>query len=87
MNTEMELQSVRERVSKLEAQLSFLYRHLNVTYVPGANYELDPADREVAEHLKKGDMMKAVMTYRQVHKVGLDEAKAAVYDIKAGLGY
>lgn len=84
MNEELEIQAVRARVSKLEAEMRFLYKHLGVTFVP--SFELDPADKEVAEFIKKGDAMRAVATYRAVHKVGLVEAKAAVEKIRAGLG-
>jgi hypothetical protein len=84
MNTEMEVQAVRGRVAKLEAELRFLYKHLGVTFVP--TFELDPADKEVVEWLKKGDEMRALGTYRAVHMVSLIEAKAAVDEIRAGLG-
>ncbi|MEW5940058.1 MAG: hypothetical protein AB1750_10375 [Chloroflexota bacterium] len=86
MNDELEIRAVRERVSKLEAQVRFLYKHLDVEYVQGAYFELEPADKDVAEFLKKGDMVRAVATYRAVHLVGLAEAKAAVEEIRAGLG-
>jgi hypothetical protein len=58
MNDEPEIQAVRARVSKLEAEVRFLYKHLWVTFVP--TFELDPADRDVAEFLKKGDEMRAL---------------------------
>lgn len=84
MNDDLEIQAVRARVAKLEAEMRFLYKHLNVTFVP--TFELDPADREVAEFLKKGDELKAITAYRGIHKVSLNEAKAAVSEIRAGLG-
>jgi ribosomal protein L7/L12 len=83
MDAEVELQTVRERVKKLEAEVRFLYKHLGVTFVPA--FELDPADQEVVDWLKAGDTMKAIMAYREVHKVSLNEAKAAVEEIRAGL--
>jgi ribosomal protein L7/L12 len=86
MNIELELQSLRGRVSKLEAELRFIYKHLSVTYVPEP-FALDAADKDVAEYLEKGDVMGALKTYRMVHNVSLEEAKAAVDEIKASLGY
>lgn len=84
MNADIQIQAVRERVAKLEAEMRFLYKHLGVTFVP--TFELDPADKEVAEHLKKGDEIKAIAAYRTIHMVSLNEAKAAVDEIRAGLG-
>lgn len=84
MNEELAVQAVRARVAKLEAEVRFLYKHLGVTFVP--SFELDPADKEVAEWLKKGNEIKAITEYRAVHFVGLSEAKAAVDEIRAGLG-
>jgi len=84
MNDELEIQAIRARVSKLEAEVRFLYKHFDVTFVP--SFELDPADKDVVEFLKKGDEMRALATYRAVHKVSLQEAKVAVDAIRAGLG-
>jgi ribosomal protein L7/L12 len=84
MNPELQIQAVRERVAKLEAEMRFLYKHLNVTFTP--TFELDPADKEVAEWLKKGNELKAIAEYRAIHLVGMNEAKAAVDEIRAGLG-
>jgi ribosomal protein L7/L12 len=84
MNEELAVQAVRTRVAKLEAEVRFLYKHLGVTFVP--SFELNPADKEVAEWLKKGNEIKAIAEYRAVHFVGLVEAKAAVEEIRAGLG-
>jgi hypothetical protein len=84
MNDELEIQALRGRVSKLEAEMRFLYKHLGVTFIP--SFELDPADKDVVEFLKKGDEMRALATYRAVHKVSLNEAKAGVDEIRAGLG-
>lgn len=84
MNNDLQTQVLRERVAKLEAEMRFLYKHLAVTFV--ATFELDPADKDVAEFLKKGEEMKAIATYRGIHQVGLNEAKAAVDAMRAGLG-
>ena len=84
MNDELEIQALRKRVSQLEAEVHFLYKHFDLTFVP--TFELDPADNEVVEWLKKGNEIKAIGTYRAVHMVGLVEAKAAVDEIRIGLG-
>ncbi|NUM49131.1 MAG: hypothetical protein HUU38_30900, partial [Anaerolineales bacterium] len=84
INTDLQTQALRERVSKLEAEMRFLYKHLNVTFVP--TFEVDPADREVVEWLKKKNEIQAIAKYRAIHMVSLPEAKAAVDEIRAGLG-
>lgn len=84
MNSELEVQALRKRVAKLEAETRFLYKHLGVAFAP--SFDLDPADRGVVEWLKQGNEIKAIATYRAVHLVGMNEAKAAVDEIRAGLG-
>jgi len=86
MNVELQSQVLRERISKLEAQVRFLYKHLNVTYVPGADFDLDPRDQATADFLKKGDELGAIKSYRATHGVDVAEAKAAVDEIRSGLG-
>jgi ribosomal protein L7/L12 len=84
MNESLEIQAVRARVSKLEAEVRFLYKHLGVTFVP--SFELDPADQPVVDALKKGEEIKAIGAYRAIHNVSLVEGKAAVDEIRIGLG-
>lgn len=84
MNEDLQISALRKRVAKLEAEMRFLYKHLNVTFVP--TFELDPADKEVAEWLRKGDEMKAIAAYRSVHQASFNDAKAAVDEIRSGLG-
>lgn len=84
MIDELEIQAMRARLAKLEAEVRFLYKYFGVTFMP--TFELDPADREVVEYLKKREDLKAVTAYRAIHKVSLNEAKAAVDEIRAGLG-
>ena len=86
MDAELEVRALRQRVSKLETYVNFLYKHFGVTFVP-APFSLDPADAEVANCLKKGDTVGALRAYRAIHGVSVDEAKATVDEIKAGLGY
>jgi len=84
MNADLEVQALSERVHKLEAKVHFIMKHFDLTFVP--TFDLDPADTEVVEWLKKKNDIKAVAAYRAVHMVGLAEAKAAVDEIRAGLG-
>jgi len=84
MSVEIQIQAARERIAKLEAEVHFLYKHFGVTFV--STFELDPADKEVAEFLKKKDEMKAITAYRAIHQVSFSEAKAAVDEIRIGLG-
>ncbi len=81
---EDELVSLRRRVSDLEAQVEFLYRHLGVTFVP------DPSlidDSKVIEQIKKGNLIEAIKIYRQTYNTGLAESKKAVEEMKAKHGY
>jgi hypothetical protein len=84
MSTETEVLSLRTRVAELEAQVQFLYQHLGVTYVPEA---MSGYDTEIAEYLKRGDMLGAIKIHRARHNSSLAEAKAEVEALKARLGY
>ena len=85
MNEVLEIEALRKRVSQLEAKMYFLYKHFDVTFVPE---EVPPeeADPKVVAQLKKGDLMGAIREYRGIHQVNLEEAKAAVDELKARLG-
>ena len=74
---------LRDRVTHLEGEVAFLYRHLGVTFVPEARPDDDPA---IIEQLKAGKMLQAITVYRGIHKVGVDEARSAVEEIKGRLG-
>ena len=79
-----EIVILRGRISKLEAQVQFLYKHLGVTFVP-ESVSIDEA--EIVEYLKKGDVMGAIRMHRSIHNSGLAEAKTAVDEIRSRLGY
>ena len=83
-NIETDVLNLRARVAELEGQVQYLYKHLGVTYVPEA---VAGYDREIVDRLKKGDMMGAIQLYRTTYKSGLAEAKKAVEELKARLGY
>jgi len=78
-----EIAQLRGRISKLEAEMSFLYKHLGVTFVP----ETVPTDdAEIVEYLKKGDVMGAIRAHRSIYSSDLAQAKAAVDDIRSRVG-
>jgi|WetSurMetagenome_2_1015567.scaffolds.fasta_scaffold84667_2 hypothetical protein len=75
--------SLRQRVYKLEQKLDYLFQQTRVEYLedPG---EVD--DPRVIDALRSKDLFTAIAFYREVHHVGLAEAKSAVEGIKAKLG-
>ncbi len=83
-NIETDVLNLRARVAELESQVQFLYKHLSVTYMPEpvAGY-----DSEIVEHLKKGDTIGAIQLHRAKYKSSLADAKKAVEELKARLGY
>ncbi len=82
MSAESEILALRARVADLEARMNFLYRHLSVEYVEDA----DLRHARVIEMLKKGNLIEAIKIYREIHNVGLAEAKKGVESIQARLG-
>lgn len=82
MSSEMELMELRARVARLEGQVEYLYRHLglDVMQQPGL------ADERVAEALRRGNLIEAIKAYREIHNVGLAEAKRAVEDLRSRPG-
>lgn len=83
MVTDQDLQHLRKRVTQLEGQVAFLYKHLGLTFVPETNISDDPG---IIELLKKGKMIDAIKIYRELNDAGLAEAKDAVEDIQRRLG-
>ncbi len=85
MPYEPELIELRTRLGKLEAQVEYLYRHLNVAFHDDPS--LHPADDpELVAQLRKGNLIGAITAYRQLHNVSLQEGKAAVEEVKRRLG-
>lgn len=74
MQVEVEIAQLRSRVAQLEAQMTFLYTHLGVTYVPN----LDIINQPVIDLLKTGHYMDAMKAYMDIHKASLSNAKVAV---------
>jgi large subunit ribosomal protein L7/L12 len=82
VSTETELIALRARVAELEDRLQYLYKRLNIEYMA----EPSLVDPRITEMLKKGNKIEAIKIYREIHNVGLAEAKNAVEGIEASLG-
>ena len=80
---QQEIALLKGRISRLEARLEFLYRHLGVTFVEDARPADDP---RVIEALKANNMLEAIKFYRMATNAGLEEARSAVEEIRARLG-
>ena len=76
MPNEIELVSLRARVSELENMVRFLYEKLNIEYVAGTSQIALPA--RVIDAIKKGDKVEAIRIYRELYPSGLVEAKTAI---------
>jgi ribosomal protein L7/L12 len=74
MDVESEVVMLRGKVATLEAKLAFLYKQLNVTYVPDA----DVLNAPVIELLQAGKLMDAIKRYRDIHQTSLAETTTAV---------
>ena len=84
MNTQQETERfnlLAQRVMQLEQQLAHLYKHLGIA--PPQNEPLG----EIAALIASGNKIAAISKYRELRGGGLAEAKAAVDDIAARLGF
>ena len=82
MSTETDVIALHARVAELEDRLEYLYKRLNIEYVANPS-AIDP---RIVEYLKKGNKIEAIKIYREIHNVGLAEAKQAVEGVAASLG-
>ena len=78
-----EMELLRSRISRLEAQLEFVYKHFGLTYIENAQPGDDP---RVIDALRKNNLIEAIKIYRELTNLGLAEAKAAVEAIRARRG-
>jgi hypothetical protein len=83
MVSEEDLAKLRARVIKLEGQVNFLYKKLNIEFVPETQITDDP---KIIEFIKKGQILEAIKARRQNTGEGLAEAKTAVEEMQARLG-
>ena len=80
---QQEIAQLKGRISKLEARLEFLYRHLGVTFVENVH----PGDNpKVIEALKANNMLEAIKSYRMATNASLEEAKRAIEEMRMRLG-
>ncbi len=78
-----QIYSLKSQVNKLQAQIDFLYKHLNLEFIEDINPSDDP---EVIKILRTGNVIEAIKVHRERHNTGLAEAKMAVDDMRARLG-
>ena len=74
---------LRSRISRLEAEVEFLYKHFGLTFSESASPGDDP---RVLEALKKNNLIEAIKVYRELTNSGLAEAKTAVEEIRRRRG-
>jgi hypothetical protein len=82
MSAETELAALRVRVVELEDRLQYLYKRLNIEYIENPS----AVDPRFIDYLRKGNKIEAIKLYREIHDVGLAEAKNAVEEIEKSLG-
>ena len=80
---QQENEILRSRVSSLEAEVEYLYKHFGLTFSENASPSDDP---RVIEALKKNNMIEAIKQYRELTNTGLADAKAAVEEIRRRRG-
>jgi ribosomal protein L7/L12 len=80
---QQEISLLKGRVSRLEARLEFIYKHLGVTFVEDTCLTDDP---KVIAALKANNLLEAIKSYRAATNASLDEAKSAVEEMRARLG-
>ena len=78
-----EMELLRSRISRLEAQLEFVFQHFGLTYIENAQPGDDP---RIIDALRKNNLIEAIKVYREITNTGLAEAKAAVEAIRARRG-
>jgi hypothetical protein len=83
MTGELEVAQLRKRVTHLEGQVAFLYKHLALEFMPEPELTDDPW---IVEQLKQGNLLRAIATYREINKASMEDAKAAVEEIQGRLG-
>ncbi len=82
MSLEQQIMELSMRLARLEGEVQELYKRLNIPY----GDEAVRADGQVMEALRRGNMIEAIKIYRQIHDVGLAEAKEAVEALRSRTG-
>jgi ribosomal protein L7/L12 len=80
---QQQIEILRSRVSRLEAEVEFLYKHMRITFSENSSPDDDP---QVIEALRKQNVIEAIKRYRELTNVGLAEAKDAVEELRRRRG-
>jgi len=82
MSVEQQIMELSMRLARLQGEVEYLYKRLTITYGEDAAQ----ADERVMEPLRRGNMIEAIKVYREIHNVGLAEAKQAVEAMRPRTG-
>jgi hypothetical protein len=77
-----DIMQLKGRVAAFEAQVQFLYKHLNLEFVAEQAFD-DPKMAQIYELVKKGNVLGAIQLHRQLFFTNLAEAKKAVDEISS----
>ena len=80
---QQEITILKSRVSRLEARLEFLYRHLGVTFIEDVHAGDSP---QVIAALKANNMLEAIKLYRTATNASFEQAKSAIEEMRGRLG-
>jgi hypothetical protein len=80
---QQEISVLKGRISRLEARLDFIYKHLGVTFVEDTRLTDDP---KVIAALKANNLLEAIKYYRMATNTSLEAARAGVEEMRARLG-
>lgn len=67
-----------QRIAALEAQVAFLYQHLQIAAPPAAQIAQTGIPHEIADLARSGDVIGAIKLHRQMFGSSLAEAKDIV---------
>jgi len=79
MSTKSEIIELKQRVIKLERQITYLMKHLRLNYCEKPEEAIYP---EILELIRKGKKIRAIKLYREETGVGLKEAKEYVESLE-----
>jgi hypothetical protein len=79
---QQDISVLKGRVSRLEARLEFLYKHLGVTFIEDSRPGDDP---RIIAALKANNLLEAIKLYRMATNASLEAAKADIEDMRARL--
>lgn len=80
---QQEISVLNGRVSRLEARLEFIYKHLGITFIEDGRPTDDP---RIIAALKANNLIEAIKLYRMATNASLEAAKAGVEEMRGRLG-